>query len=645
MIGAGAAGLAASRHLIGCGIRPSIFESSKVIGGSWSPGVQQSKMWDSLTTNLSKYTCRFSDFPWPERSPTFPTHLEMHQYLLDYSQQYVDPNCFKLGCHVTKVQRDNNLRYTVEWMEESSVQSRDFDGVVVATGFFSKPYLPEAFHSATSAESGFSGTILHSSDYRAPDSFQNQTVAVIGSSFSALEISVDVSTKASRVLNIVPRIPWVIPRYIPMDGKVLPVDVAFYRRSQDAPQTPEKVTQTPEMIRDRHAFLKGVLGTQKQLALGMPDQSKPLFRAISDDYLSLVQQGTIEVVHGRAVGVSGTSLEIEASDGSNSTFALSGLDSIIACTGFHSRLDFLDRDILDVLQYDPLDPFCPLTLCYDVLHPQIPNLGFCGMYQATYFGVVELQARLIANLWSGNMSPLDDETLQAALETARTIRNHEPRAQMPHSDYIGHLDTLAELLKMVPPKDLGGKRGDVVSPAFYQPNRSISEICKEELEHEGDDASHSTQVVLNALIGPWNFERVITHFDTGRQELVTGVVQFTKSKLLDYVIYREDGLYHLTPQKSLQVFREYEYIDKNGILEIYFVEGGKRAHLFLSLKFTKQEDKVWVATSDHLCIKDLYQGTFEIELEGIGATSMTMTYRVKGPQKDYESVTRLRPAC
>jgi ribulose 1,5-bisphosphate synthetase/thiazole synthase len=33
VIGAGAAGLVASRHLLGCGLRPFIFDTAKTVGG------------------------------------------------------------------------------------------------------------------------------------------------------------------------------------------------------------------------------------------------------------------------------------------------------------------------------------------------------------------------------------------------------------------------------------------------------------------------------------------------------------------------------------------------------------------------------------------------------------------------------------
>jgi dimethylaniline monooxygenase (N-oxide forming) len=669
VIGAGAAGLAASRHLIGCGLKPSIFESAKHVGGAWCSTTtsKQGKMWDSMHTNLSKHSCCFSDFEWPASTPTYPSHAEMNRYLQDYSTTFiVDPTCFKFGCHVTHVKNTQDARYTVEWMEQDVVgsQSQEFDGVVVATGFFSQSYIPQAWNINMNTNININndqetindGWLIHSADYKSPQDYTNQTVAIVGSSFSALEIAVDVSQTASRVLTIVPSIPWVMPRYIPKDGKIWPVDLALYRRRQEAPQA-ELLELTPNEISDRHVYLKHLLGTRKQSAFGIPDATKPPFVVISDDFLNLVQQGTIEVVHGSVTGVSPSSHAIEVQQGKDkndddkaSITTLECIDRVIACTGYRPQLDFLDSSILETLDYDPTDPFCPLTLAYDTLHPELPRLGFCGMYRASYFGVVELQARLLANLWSSsddntNKVSLDEAAYAKAMTAAKTIRESRPRAQMPHFDYIGCMDTLAEQLDLVPSKDLGGAKGCSISPPLYQPDQKMAQKCQDELECQGTDGSNVPRVVLNALVGKWDFRRTIRHFDApDQQESVMGVIQYSKSSSLDYLLYREDGEFHYAPGKSLTVFREYEYIHKDGNLEIYFVETGKRADMFLSLKFTKQENDLWVATSDHLCIKDLYKGTFEIRLDGIGATQVTITYRVKGPQKDYESVTELRPA-
>lgn len=119
------------------------------------------------------------------------------------------------------------------------------------------------------------------------------------------------------------------------------------------------------------------------------------------------------------------------------------------------------------------------------------------------------------------------------------------------------------------------------------------------------------------------------------------------------VLYREDGVYEYSPTQKFDVFREYEYEVKHDALEVYFVEGGKRAHMFLSLKFTPEAVAIddtttktgyWVkATSDHLCIKDLYSATFRVKLIGLSASEIIIKYRVKGPSKDYESTTILKP--
>ena len=59
---------------------------------------------------------------------------------------------------------------------------------------------------------------------------------------------------------------------------------------------------------------------------------------------------------------------------------------------------------------------------------------------------------------------------------------------------------------------------------------------------------------------------------------------------------------------------------------------------------SSDDDGYWVkATSDHLCIKDLYSANFRVKLNGLSASEIIIKYRVKGPAKDYESTTILKP--
>ncbi|KAG7363702.1 Dimethylaniline monooxygenase [Nitzschia inconspicua] len=821
VIGAGSAGLVAARHLLANGLKCCIFEATSTMGGAWAASASSSsssssinsaplvssstshplnnnnnnndnnnvnnqKMWNGLHTNLSKHTCCFTDFPWSTSSelllqnsggsttaststtststsiPTFPSLVDMDNYLHSYAETFIDPLCFNYHCHVTNVvpycidpvdpaaaATNNNNKdkdddddttttsisseavvstttdtsttsssrhgYRVEWTntETRTRHSRNFDGVVVTTGFFSKPNLPMGFDTTTTTSSSSSTTtttspssssssattrILHSQDYKHHTDFQDQTVAVVGSSFSAFEIAVDVSQSAKRVISIVPSIPWVVPRIVPTHDHVdnnksnndndndntifLPVDLAFYRRTVLAGTKPITTIMTPDMCRQRHEQLQRYFGSRQQDILGIPsDFDTPPKIAISDYYLDLVADGTIQVVHGRVTHVDERGLlHVEKTSPDDTSTAVHVLpinvDTILCCTGYLPQLQsFLDTSILQTLEYDPTDTFAPLTACWDTLHPRLPNLALVGMYRGSYMGVVDLQAQLVAKVFSGKLH-LTPAQYEHELDVSRTIRRQQQqqhlRPQFPRFDYIGYMDSLAGTLVMAGEADgtdndddnqqqqqqrqqqqlprANRNVGDVVTPAFYQSHDdTIIESAQNDIANEfvkGRNGSHVPAIVMSALIGSWDFHRTIVHFSTtnnNHQEQVHGTIKYSRPKL-DYALYREDGLYRLSEHKSLPVFREYEYVCNGDMLEVYFVETGKRAHLFLSLKFQEQtNDGYWIATSDHLCIKDLYRGKFQIKLDGLKATEVVITYRVKGPSKDYEATTIMTP--
>jgi len=225
------------------------------------------------------------------------------------------------------------------------------------------------------------------------------------------------------------------------------------------------------------------------------------------------------------------------------------------------------------------------------------------------------------------------------------------------------MDTLATLCYNGTCPSINTKFTDMVVPSFYQPNEDMSQQTALDIQNEvlkGQNGSRMPKLILQSILGNWTYDRTIVHFQTQKLERVRGTVMYTKYSHIategnddkptheDYVKYREDGLYELTPTQKFEVFREYEYISVHDALEIYFVEGGKRAHLFLSLKFvpeTRQsDDGYWVkATSDHLCIQDLYSANFRVKLDGLSASEIIIKYQVKGPSKDYESTTVLQP--
>ena len=714
VIGAGASGLVAARHLLRCGFRPLVLERRPHLGGAWAQNNNSSgrtsdngPLWDSLRPNLSRYTQCFSDFPWSQSVPrttddpgtssssasAYAARNEVHQYLEQYATAHgIQPH---YNCEVTSVAplkteetasattafstKSSSAGYQVEWIEGSTgtVKSQTFDKVVVASGFFSQGVLPDNIVNPNDdlPESLLQQQrIIHSQLYKSPIDYTNQTVAVIGAAFSALEIASDLCPYAQNVVHIVPSIPWVLPRHVVVNGGSLPLDMALYRRTSPAPKPRIRVLDS-EGIQARHTFLQSLSvggSTKHRQAFGsLPSHHKPPVAVISDHYLDWVVSDRIQVVRGRCTSIAQTStdgtgtshhplrlhIDPDPDDDHGGGPTTVEVDRVVCCTGYQSNLDYLEVSLRESLEYDAKDGFAPLTLAWDVLHPQHLGLGFVGMYRGVYFGVMEMQARLLSELWCNNVS-LKDSVLQNALDASRQVRHHQPRAQFPQFDYVGSLDEVAHLLNLVPPTPYGDA-GQFVTPSYFQPSVEYSKERQTELDDEvkrgRTGLDELPNLVLSALVGHWTYDRIIRHRSTGRTETVSGNVRYTRTAD-DVVRYREDGVLQLPNGKQMEVFREYEYTVGNNALELYFVEGGERTYLFLSLRFQPQttvgetndgttgDNDDWVATSDHLCVKDLYKGTFRIALQGATASQVTMTYQVQGPNKDYEAVTILTPA-
>jgi Predicted flavoprotein involved in K+ transport len=68
--------------------------------------------------------------------------------------------------------------------KDNTISTTNFDYLVVATGHFSVPYIPEY-----KGMKSFPGRILYGHDFRDAEEFRNKDVVVLGSSYSAEDIA------------------------------------------------------------------------------------------------------------------------------------------------------------------------------------------------------------------------------------------------------------------------------------------------------------------------------------------------------------------------------------------------------------------------------------------------------------------------
>ena len=192
IIGAGPSGLATARFLASEGFTPVIFEQGRSIGGQWSADPRCSGVWPSMRTNTTRVLTAFSDQPHPPGTVAYPTNQEMLAYLQRYAEAHGLMPHVRTETRVEHVGRDaGGHAWTVRASSRGRpAASETFSHVVLATGRYQKPVIPDVAGLAT-----FSGAggVLHTNAYKDPDSFRGRRVLVAGCAISALEVASDLA--------------------------------------------------------------------------------------------------------------------------------------------------------------------------------------------------------------------------------------------------------------------------------------------------------------------------------------------------------------------------------------------------------------------------------------------------------------------
>jgi cation diffusion facilitator CzcD-associated flavoprotein CzcO len=156
----------------------------------------ESPLYDYLETNIPKELMAFSDKPFPEDEPLFPTHGAVLRYLEDYADEVKTLIRFNTAVRDIHPVRDEATRQE-QWdliahdLETSETLYIRYDAIVVANGHYTVPYVPDVA-GIKDWNKAYPGTIIHSKAYRRPEDFSGQKVVVIGNSASGLDIAAQI---------------------------------------------------------------------------------------------------------------------------------------------------------------------------------------------------------------------------------------------------------------------------------------------------------------------------------------------------------------------------------------------------------------------------------------------------------------------
>lgn len=196
IIGAGQAGLSVAYYLRRTDLRFALFDAGPSAGGAWPNG------WDSLRLFSPAAYSSLPGWPMPaSQGDGFPTRDEVADYLTRYERRYDLP--VERPVSVIAVEPAGAL-LELKLPNGQHITAR---AVVSATGTHGAPFVP-----SYSGQDVFTGTQIHSAQYRCPDAFRGKRVLVVGGGNSGAQIHAELSEHA--------RSTWVTqrpPEFLPDD--------------------------------------------------------------------------------------------------------------------------------------------------------------------------------------------------------------------------------------------------------------------------------------------------------------------------------------------------------------------------------------------------------------------------------------------
>jgi putative flavoprotein involved in K+ transport len=175
VIGAGQAGLAASRHLTEQGRDHVLLERAGQVGERW-----RTDRWDSLTLVSPNWSLRLPGFSYAGDDPDgFLSRAGVVDYLEDYAASFGPP--VRFGTEVTSVTAQPAGTGFLVSTDAGRIAA---DTVIVATGPYHSPALPAA---AARLPAGVRQ--LHSATYRNPGELPPGAVLVVGTGQSGAQIA------------------------------------------------------------------------------------------------------------------------------------------------------------------------------------------------------------------------------------------------------------------------------------------------------------------------------------------------------------------------------------------------------------------------------------------------------------------------
>ena len=162
---------------------------------NWRTGSDQygdpvpNSMYRYLWSNGPKECLEFADYSFDghfnQPIPSFPPRVVLYDYIIGRAKKANIKKYIKFNTTITQAKfNGNQFEVSALNKKDNTISSHNYDYLVVASGHFSVPYIPEY-----KGMNSFPGRILHGHDFRDAEEFRNKDIVVLGSSYSAEDIA------------------------------------------------------------------------------------------------------------------------------------------------------------------------------------------------------------------------------------------------------------------------------------------------------------------------------------------------------------------------------------------------------------------------------------------------------------------------
>ena len=364
VIGAGPMGLATARALQAQGLPFTVFDAHDDVGGLWDIRNPASTVYESAHLISSKRMTEFTEFPMRDAVAPYPRHDEVRRYFGEFTDHFDLRRRIEFRTRVHSLVKSAD-GWEVTTSRDGVEMTRSVTAVCIATGTLHHRHQP-------ALPGSFSGTLLHSADYKSPALFAGRRVLIVGCGNSGADIAVDAVRYAASVDISLRRGYHFLPKFV----KGRPIDTLG-----GLVKLPRRLKQAVDGL-----IVRLLVGSPTDYGLPAPDhrlyESHPVLNSL--------------LLHHLGHGDIRARRDVAAVEGQRVRFAdgeAGEYDVIVQATGYVLHYPFIDRSHLAWPEGAPAP-----RLFLNAMHPQDDSLFLMGMLEASGLGWQGRyeQARLVA---------------------------------------------------------------------------------------------------------------------------------------------------------------------------------------------------------------------------------------------------------